>query len=54
MSFNLGFVVGNGENVLFWQDEWIEGVILAQVIPLDIFPRSEQRRQNSLIWELGR
>ncbi|EOY10280.1 Uncharacterized protein TCM_025650 [Theobroma cacao] len=26
-------VVGNGHNVLFWQDEWIEGVILKDKFP---------------------
>ncbi|EOY10284.1 Uncharacterized protein TCM_025654 [Theobroma cacao] len=26
-------VMGNGHNVLFWQDEWIEGVILKDKFP---------------------
>ncbi|WRX29436.1 Reverse transcriptase zinc-binding domain - like 10 [Theobroma cacao] len=27
---NFGFAVGKGDNLLFWSDEWIDGIILSQ------------------------
>lgn len=33
LSSGMCMVVGNGHNVLFWQDEWIEGVILKDKFP---------------------
>ncbi|EOY14430.1 Uncharacterized protein TCM_033819 [Theobroma cacao] len=33
VTSNLGFAVGNGENIKFWQDEWMEGIILSDAVP---------------------
>ncbi|EOY00968.1 Uncharacterized protein TCM_010873 [Theobroma cacao] len=30
---NFGFAVSKGDNMLFWSDEWIDGIILSQAFP---------------------
>ncbi|EOY15545.1 Uncharacterized protein TCM_034564 [Theobroma cacao] len=53
---NFGLIVGNGENLNFWQDEWIEGVVLADAFPrmFALAVKKSGKVTEFGIWEDGR